>query len=58
MSYYRPAFHPMRVVALYFCCDLGLSIRILIQAAERLWPEGVIRGTLFGVFHKAPCFKG
>lgn len=32
-DYSRPAFSHLRIVALYFLCDLGLSPRVLSQAA-------------------------
>lgn len=50
-------FRPLRVVALYFGCDVGLSTRVLSQAAGQLWPEAAIK-ELSGVLHKVPCFKG
>lgn len=53
-DYSRPAFSHLRIVALYFHCNLGLSPGVLSQAAGWLWPEAVMRGILPAVLGKAP----
>lgn len=57
MSYSGPAFSPLRVGALYFSCDLGLSSRVLSQASGWLWPEAAVRGILLESFTKLPALK-
>lgn len=36
-DYSRPAFSPLRIKALYFCCDLDVGPRVWSQAAGWLW---------------------
>ena len=57
MSYSRSAFSPLRVVALYFSCDLGLDTWVLSQAAGQLRPEAIIGGTLLECFMKLPALQ-
>lgn len=57
-DYSRPVFNNLRIVALYFHCDFGLSSRVLSQAAGWLWPEAAIRGAQRSGMLLKPPSKG